>query len=286
MRFGLFANLRRAGAAPAIKSFIDWAAAEKHELTLCDEIREVAPDYNNYESRDELARQVDILVSMGGDGTLLATARAVADSGTPILGINLGSLGFLTQQTPEELVCALNAIVAEKYTIVDRMLLEAEINGEGRTLSPRALNDVVIDNGPVSRLLRINMQVNGEEVVTYMSDGLIISTPTGSTAYSLAVGGPIVQPDMDAIIASAIAPFSLTMRPMVFHGDDILDLTVITDGRPAKLTIDGQVDMDLNDGQNVRVRRAGFYARFVSFPESSYYSLLRTKLNWGLPPKY
>ncbi len=286
MRFGLIANLKRTGAVDAIRAFIKWSKESNQKLVLCKEIHNAVPEFDHFVERNRLAHESDMIVSMGGDGTLLATSRAIGDSGTPILGINLGSLGFLTQQTPDELIKALNDIVAGRYTIEERMLLQTDVNGDGKFEAPTALNDVVIDNGSVSRVLHIKLEVNGEEVVTYMADGLVIATPTGSTAYSLAIGGPIMKPGMEAMIGAAIAPFSLTTRPMIFHGDDVIDITVMTEGRLANLTIDGQVNFDLSDGQRVRVSKAGFKSRFVQFPENSFYKLLRSKLNWGLPPKY
>ncbi|HUV31594.1 MAG TPA: NAD(+)/NADH kinase [Acidobacteriota bacterium] len=286
MRFGLIANLRRTGAREAINSFIDWAHQNKQELVLCEELRTAVPEYPRICPRDQLVTEVDILVSMGGDGTILATARLVGAAGTPLLGINLGSLGFLTQQTPQQLIPALDAIVSDKYTIEERMLLKAELQNTGQPSAPYALNDVVVDNGPVSRVISINLRVNGEDVVTYIADGLILSTPTGSTAYSLAVGGPIVTPGLDAIIAAPIAPFSLTTRPMIFSGDDVLEVSIASDRRAAILTLDGQVSLSLKDSQSVRISRAEFRTRFIVFAGNSYYKLLRSKLNWGMPPNF
>jgi len=286
MRFGLIANLKRVGANDAIESFISWAQGQKHELILCDDLKSIVPDYPLFTTRQELAVDVDILVSMGGDGTLLAAARSVGKESTLLLGVNLGSLGFLTQQTPQQLVPALEAIVAGNYRIEERMLLRAEVEGSTGLPLPCALNDVVVDNGPISRVVDINLRVNGEDVVTYTADGLIVATPTGSTAYSLAVGGPIVTPGMDAIIAAPIAAFSLTTRPMIFSGDDVLEVKIKSERRPAILTLDGQVATELEDSQVVRITRADFRARFVVFPENSYYKLLRSKLHWGVPPSF
>jgi NAD+ kinase len=149
---------------------------------------------------------------------------------------------------------------------------------------PYALNDIVLDHGGTTRVLDINLRINGEDVVTYTADGLIISTPTGSTAYNLAVGGPIVCPHMDAMIAAPIAAFSLTTRPMIMCGGDELELSVRTPGRRAQLTLDGQVDLEVMEGEKVLISRADFNARFIVFPEISYYKLLRSKLHWGVAP--
>ena len=284
MQFGLIANLKRPGAADAIGEFIRWSREHHEHLTLSDELRHTVADYPHFAPASELPNLVDVLVAMGGDGTILASARSVGSIGTPILGINLGSLGFLTQQTPGELVAALNDIVAGKYKIEERIFLKAGIAGRPPLPMPYALNDIVLDHGGTTRVLDINLKINDEDVVTYKADGLIIATPTGSTAYNLAVGGPIVCPNMDAMIASPIAAFSLTTRPMILCGGDKLELSISTPGRKGQLTLDGQVDIEVGEGEKVRVERADFNARFVVFPENSFYKLLRRKLHWGVSP--
>jgi NAD+ kinase len=284
MQFGLIANLRRQGAAEAITTFTRWAKEHHESLILSDDLRHTVANHASFAPASELPSLVDVLVAMGGDGTILATARSVGSIGTPILGINLGSLGFLTQQTPQELIAALDAIVAGKFKIEERILLKARIAGRVPLPMPFALNDIVLDHGGTTRVLDINLKINGEDVVTYMADGLIIATPTGSTAYNLAVGGPIVCPNMDAMIASPIAAFSLTTRPMIVCGHDKLELSVTTPGRKAQLTLDGQVDIEVLESEKVLIERADFNARFVVFPENSYYKLLRGKLHWGVSP--
>ncbi len=286
MRFGLIANLRRLGAAAAVIQCVEWAKSSEQPLILAEELQPVATDHSDFCSDEKIASEVDLLISMGGDGTLLATARKVGPTGTPILGINIGSLGFLTQQTPEQLEPALDAIVDGNYHIEERMLLKATL--EGREIEPScyALNDIVLSFGSISRLIDITLSVNGETAVTYKADGLIIATPTGSTAYNLAVGGPIVHPSIEAMIAAPISPFSLTTRPMLFNPTDQLELQVVTEEREANLTLDGQVMVKLADGEKVTVSAADFRARFVTFEGNSFYSLLKTKLNWGVPPNF
>jgi len=284
MQFGLIANLRRQGAAEAINTFTRWAKEHHESLILSDDLRHTVANHVSFAPASELPNLVDLLVAMGGDGTILSTARLVGSIGTPILGINLGSLGFLTQQTPRELVAALDAIVAGRFKIEERILLKARIAGRDPLPMPYALNDIVLDHGGTTRVLDINLKINGEDVVTYIADGLIIATPTGSTAYNLAVGGPIVCPNMDAMIASPIAAFSLTTRPMILSGRDKLELSVTTPGRKAQLTLDGQVDIEVLEAEKVLIERADFNARFIVFPENSFYKLLRGKLHWGVLP--
>ncbi|MDF1544253.1 MAG: NAD(+)/NADH kinase [bacterium] len=282
MRFGLIANLKREGGADAVRAFIRWAEETSNELVLCrplgveTDLEMVGPDL--------LSNKIDIVVSMGGDGTLLSAARKVGSAGIPVLGINLGSLGFLTQLTPKQLIHSLNAIVARKYQTEYRMLLKAEL-ANGTTLeSPYALNDIVIDNGPVSRLIDINLSVNGEEVISYRADGLIIATPTGSTAYSLAVGGPILHPGMEAVVASPISSFSLSTRPMVFSSRETFEISIHSDHDQSGLTLDGQVMVGLTNNDRVKIRRAGFDVKLITFPENSFYTVLKNKLHWGHRP--
>lgn len=286
MRFGLIANLTRIGARTAINTVLSWAKQHGHELILSTDLQKAVTGDYKFVPQDELAAQVDMIVSMGGDGTILGTGRSVGASGTPILGVNLGSLGFLTPRTPDQIIPSLDAVVAGDYKIAERMLLKALVYGKEVTELSTALNDIVLDNGPSSRVLDINLRVNGEDVVTYKADGLVIATPTGSTAYSLAVGGPIMHPSMEAMIAAPIAAFSLTTRPMIFSADDILELHVLSRGRVANLTLDGQIIVGVREGEPVTIRKADFKLKFVTFAENSYYRLLKNKLHWGVPPDY
>lgn len=285
MKFGLFANITRRGAGSAFTTFIEWARRSGHEIVLSTDLAEFTGEHLTYLPRSEIAAASDIVVSMGGDGTLLASARDIGDTGTPILGINLGSLGFLTQLTPKQLVGALDRIAAGDYQVEERMLLQAAVAGNHEPSWPFALNDVVVDKGAVSRLIEIYLRVNGEDIVTYRADGIVIATPTGSTAYNLAVGGPILHPKMQSIVVSPISSFSLTTRPMLFHADDRLELTVKSQDRVAGLTLDGQVMTELFDNSVVTITRADFMLEFIVFPENSFYKVLRNKLHWGRPPR-
>ena len=282
MRFGLIANLKREGGVDAVHAFIKWAKESSNDLFLCQPLS-VDTDLQLLDP-EVLSDSIDIVVSMGGDGTLLAAARQVGPAGIPVLGINLGSLGFLTQLTPSQLIPSLDAIVRGEYQTEYRMLLKAELSNGATIDSPYALNDVVIDNGPISRLIDINMTVNGEEVVSYRADGLVIATPTGSTAYSLAVGGPILHPGMEAIIASPISSFSLSTRPMVLSSRESLEISIHSDHGQAGLTLDGQIMVTLKNNDRVKIRRAGFDVKLVTFPENSFYTVLKNKLHWGYRP--
>jgi NAD+ kinase len=284
MRFGLIANVRRERAAEAIASFLDWTRQEGHEVVLADDLKESVGSGQQYIPASALAAAVDMVVSMGGDGTFLAAARAVGRESTPLMGINLGSLGFLTQFSESDLIQALESAAAGEYEVDERMLLKVHVEGKQQLESPFALNDVVVDNGPIARLIDINLRVNNENIVTYKADGLVIATPTGSTAYSLAVGGPIMHPGMEAIIASPISSFSLNTRPMIFSSRDVLELTINSQHGVAGLTLDGQVMAPLIDTDIVTISKADFRLRLVTFPQHSFYKLLRNKLHWGVTP--
>ena len=281
MRFGLVANLQREGTKQAVSDFLDWSKQSGTEIFLWDGLKEIAPG-QSYCSFEELPEKCDVLVSMGGDGTLIHSARAVGDRKTKLLGVNVGSLGFLTQITPQSMIPCLDRIVKGDYSVEERMALTVKIDRTGETF--HALNEAVVDNGPISRMIDIRLQVNGEDIVNYRCDGLIIATPTGSTAYSLASGGPILHPTMQAIIASPISAFSLTTRPMIFRADDILVLKVRSQHKVASLTVDGQVMRELLDGDVVSIKRADFAYQFISFEENSFYRVCRSKLHWGVLP--
>ncbi len=285
MRFGLIANVNRERATETINAFLNWAHQSGHEVVLAEELKDAVAQGPKFLPRHAVASEVDLLVSMGGDGTFLAAARAVGVHGTPLLGINLGSLGFLTQFSERQLEKALAAVAAGEYQIEERMLLKVHVEGKQQLDSPYALNDVVVDNGPIARLIDINLRVNDEDIVTYKADGLIIATPTGSTAYSLAVGGPIMHPKMEAIIAAPISSFSLNTRPMVFSCGDVLELRISSQHGVAGLTLDGQVAAPLIDTDKVVIEKADFRLKLVTFPQYSFYRLLRSKLHWGVTPK-
>ncbi len=281
MRFGLVANLQREGAKQAVSDFLDWSKQSGTKIFLWDGLKEIAAG-QTFCTFEELPEKCDVLVSMGGDGTLIHSARMVGNKNTKLLGVNVGSLGFLTQITPLSMIPCLDRILKGDYNVEERMALTVKIERTGETF--HALNEAVVDNGPISRMIDIRLQVNGEDIVNYRCDGLIIATPTGSTAYSLASGGPILHPTMQAIIASPISAFSLTTRPMIFRADDALVLKVRSQHKVASLTVDGQVMRELSDGDVVSIKRADFAYQFIAFEENSFYRVCRSKLHWGVLP--
>lgn len=226
---------------------------------------------------------LDLLLTLGGDGTLLRGARMVAPHGVPVLGINLGHLGFLTSIGPQDLETSLDAVLAGEFVFDARMVLEARAeSGDGEVRgSYLALNDVVLHRGGVARMIRISVHAHHEEVGTYSSDGIILATPTGSTAYSLSAGGPIVAPSIDCIIATPICPHTLAVRPLVLSARETVSIEVLPPSEQVILTIDGQEGVGLSQGDRLVVSRAPTPLRLVRFPGQTFFSTLRRKLRWG-----
>jgi NAD+ kinase len=224
---------------------------------------------------------VDLLIVLGGDGTLLSMARAVGDLGVPLLGVNLGGLGFLTATTLEEMPAALEAVLVGRMVVDERMLLTVRVRRNGQPLCEYvALNDVVITKSAMSRIIDLAVAVEGQHATAYRADGLIISTPTGSTAYSLSAGGPILFPTMDGIVLTPICSHTLTNRPIVLPSHLRVEVTLLAD-QEVMATVDGQIGVNLRVRDTVEVVKAGGRVRLVRFPHKDFFSVLRTKLKWG-----
>lgn len=230
-------------------------------------------------SEKELPKKSEIIISLGGDGTILHLARNVAEYGTPIVGVNLGKLGFLTEASLEDLDTCLDELLKGEYFVVERMMLEASTARIARTYL--ALNDIVVDKFATSRVLDFETIVNGEYLATFPADGIIFSTPTGSTAYALANGGPIVTPQNKSITISPICPHTLTARPVIVPDDAVVRVRVTSPGHKVHLTADGQDEIILKSPTEVKIRKSKLRARLVRRRKTSYYDILRKKLNWG-----
>jgi NAD+ kinase len=281
-RIGIVAKTDREEARTTVPRLLEWCLGRGLEPLCEEETAALFPEITvPAVRRPDLPGQVDVLVVLGGDGTLLSMARLVGDLGVPILGVNLGGLGFLTALTVEELFPALEAHLADGLVIEERMMLAATVSRQGERLSEYvALNDMVITKSAMSRIIRLEVAVDGHFATGYRADGLIISTPTGSTAYCLSAGGPIVFPTMDAMVLTPICSHTLTNRPIVLPGSQRIELTLLTD-QDVMLTADGQVGFALKQMDRVEVRRATPRLRLLRFPQKHFFSVLRTKLKWG-----
>lgn len=231
-------------------------------------------------SDEDLATRTDIVIAFGGDGTILRAAGLAARAGVPILGVNLGGFGFLAELSTADLPSALPDLVAGRYELDERMMLQAEADH----IDPDALlalNDVVVTTRGVARVLRLRVLVNGEHLASYPADGVIVATPTGSTAYSLSAGGPILHPKVDAVVITPISPHTFNARSVVVDRNDTVDVELTVPSQDATVTVDGRVGLSMGETWRVRVRRARQTTRFIRLRSSSFYSILRTKLAWG-----
>jgi NAD+ kinase len=232
--------------------------------------------------RNELPVDVDLVIVAGGDGTLLSVARSAAPLGIPILGINLGSLGFLTELQPEEMFDGLTAVLDGQYRIDERQTLRVRHVHQDRVQQEYAvLNDAVIGKSALARMITIELRVDREEVATYTADGLIISSPTGSTAYSLSAGGPILDPRMMAFVVAPICPHTMTYRPLVVPGDVTLEALLRSTGEAVYLTLDGQIGIPLESDESIAVDRHPNPVRLVRVVGHGFFEVLRRKLHWG-----
>ena len=267
---------------PAIvNDIVPWLQARNVEVFIDETTAKQFTVRTRVVPPEELAANVDVIGVFGGDGTLLHATRLVGSTGVPIIGINLGSLGFLTKFKIEEMHTAFENLLTGQYELQERMLLDVEVIKANKTVARyRALNDAVINKGALARIIDLEISVNSQPMLLTRADGLIISTPTGSTAYSLAAGGPILYPTLDAILIAPICPHALTNRPVVIPNRDVVQIC-LRRGNDVMLTVDGQVGMPLLEQDSLKISRAQSVMRLVLPSGSTFFNLLREKLRWG-----
>ncbi|MGB2682318.1 MAG: NAD(+) kinase [Candidatus Competibacter sp.] len=238
-------------------------------------------------SRTRIGEQCDLVIVMGGDGTMLNAARSLVDYEVPILGINLGRLGFLADVSPSEIPHRLDKVLAGEFREARRSLLHAQVIHEGHVASENdALNDVVIHKREVARMIEIDTFIDGRYLNTYRADGLIISTPTGSTAYALAGGGPIIHPALEAVVLVPICPHTLTHRPIVVKADSTIEVVLnAANSTQTQITCDGQVSLAIEPGDRIVIRKKERKVLLIHPVNHDYFELLRAKLRWGLSPE-
>lgn len=231
---------------------------------------------------DYFVEEVDLIVVLGGDGTMISTARLIGDRSIPVLGINYGGLGYLTEFRIEEMFAALEQILAGNYELDPRVTLRVEHCRGGETLlTNRVLNDVVINKAALARIIELEVWLDRLFVNNFRADGLIVSTPTGSTAYNLSAGGPIIFPTMNAVVITPICPFTLSNRPIVVPDEAEIELVLKTKNEEVALTLDGQVGFQLQAGDSVKIRKSRMTFNLVQPPNRNYFDVLRDKLRWG-----
>jgi NAD+ kinase len=231
---------------------------------------------------ETLAAAVDLMLVLGGDGTMIGTARLIGDEEVPVLGVNYGGLGYLTEFRIEELYDALEMILAGNYRLDKRVMLTVELHsGEESVLRSSVLNDVVINKSALARIIEIEAFLNKQFVSSFRADGLIVSTPTGSTAYNLSAGGPIIFPSMNAVVITPICPFTLSNRPLVVPDDAVIELLMKTEQEDVVLTLDGQVGHPLKVGDRVVISKSRTTFNLIQPSNRNYFDVLRDKLRWG-----
>lgn len=279
---GIVANPRKGGLAEAVRLVREWSSRFGLDVVVNDECSEEVLDGARGAGSPALEDEADLIFAFGGDGTLLYAARLVAQLGkkTPIIGVNMGSLGFLTQIPREELPNVLSTLDPESLPVTERIMLSARLAREGEP-EHIALNDVVITKGADSGMLSFEVRVGGEVVTRYAADGLVLATPTGSTAHALSAGGPIVTPAVEAIIATSICPHTLSVRPLVVDPGAVFEIEMLrSDGRSVVNT-DGVKAFGVRQGDTVVVRRAAARTHLVDVGGYSYYEILSKKMRWA-----
>jgi NAD+ kinase len=279
-KIGIVSKAGRTEPAEILKDFLPWLNNKGLEVFLDSETASLLK-MKGY-SRSKMPSLVDMIIVLGGDGTMLNVARLVCERGVPILGVNLGGLGFITEVQKEEVCNAMDKTLSGEYSIEDRLMLTAHIHRHGEKITEyTVLNDVVINKGALARIIDLETYINKAYVTIFKADGLIVSTPTGSTAYSLSAGGPVLYPTLDCIVLTPICPHTLTNRPTVLPDDVLIEIILKSVSEDVFLTLDGQVGFSLRKDDVVEIKRSPFKTRLIIPFERDYFQILRTKLKWG-----
>jgi len=278
---GIISKPAKPELAQILPPLYEWFRSHSYHVVIDPETATYASGPEVVKRPDIAARPLDFVVVLGGDGTLLSTARVVAKAGIPVLGVNLGSLGFLTEVPLPELYDALDEVDQKRADVEARSLVHCELmRADSCIIAYSALNDVIVNKSAIARLNNYDLYVDRSFVSNYKADGLIVSTPTGSTAYSMAAGGPILMPSVDAFVITPVSPHSLTHRPLVVRDSVEIEIVVKTGLEEAYLSVDGQVGVPLRDGDRVICRKAPYNVQLLRI-RKAFFEVLRTKLKWG-----
>jgi len=281
LRLGIIGKTNRKEVFEITEELCKWLEERRVETFVEEEIGSKI-GHPNTVPRTKLPENSDVVLVFGGDGTILDVARLVCKNDIPILGVNLGGLGFLTEISIDELHAVLEKVIKGKYKTEKREMLSATIHRDSKIISSHfVLNDVVINKGAIARIIDLAIYIDGSHVTSYRADGLILSTPTGSTAYSLSAGGPIVYPTLPLTIITPISPHTLTNRPLVVSNKTTIKIKVLTETPDIYLTLDGQVGVDLEMGDEIEVKKSETSVKLIKSPYRDYFTILKTKLMWG-----
>ncbi len=285
-RVGLIGKSDDRNVLVTLRALIDFLERRKAKIVLDEGIAGMFSD-SDYKivDRDALARQCNLAIVVGGDGTLLNAARSLAEPGVAVLGVNLGRLGFLVDVSPEDMASQLEQIFGGDFTEERRTLLHATVSRNGEAVADSAaLNDVIVHKKDIARMIELDTWIDGHFLNSNRSDGLIVATPTGSTAYALSGGGPILHPALKALTLVPICPHTLSNRPIVINHDSVIEIVIHPGALQAQISCDGQVNMTLEPGDRVTIRKHEHALRLIHPPGYEYFDILRKKLRWSEQP--
>jgi NAD+ kinase len=283
---GIVGNRDKLGSPSVLTGLVRAARARGFEVTVERTLARGARGEGRTATLRALVNRADALLVLGGDGTLLSTAREACRGPVPMLGVNLGGLGFLTATAEKELPDALDRLAEGRVVLEPRMMLEARVRGrDGRYWSALGLNDAVIHAADRTRVIRLEVRIGRSSIGRFAADGIIVATPTGSTAYSLSAGGSVVRPTIEALLATPVCPHTVGFRPLIVGAGESVGVRITAPGAAARLTVDGQVSRLLRQGEEARVRRAQARVDLITLERDSFYRVLREKLAWAESPR-
>ncbi len=278
---GIFCKQKLPAGRKILTDLIQWLNKKDCQVIIDKNTASITGQDSPHEWADISAR-ADLIIALGGDGTILSVARSAHAFNVPILAVNQGSLGFLAEVTLPDLYEVLEKVLNGQFECENRMLLNACIWRDKKKVGEfHVLNDVVINKGALARIVNLKVRVNSQYMTSYRADGLIIATPTGSTAYSLSAGGPIIHPSMDSLVLSPICPFTLTNRSIVIPDQSLIQVELTTENENVRVTLDGQEGCDMFQGDILEVKKAETSIKLIQAPDRNYYQILRDKLHWG-----
>jgi NAD+ kinase len=281
-KIGVISRPRRSNLSSIAPPLLKWLESRGMDVIYDLETAGALPKPAKGQSREEVAAGSELLLVLGGDGTLLAAARVAAPIGIPILPINMGSLGFLTSFMTDELYPALEDVLASRVIISERVMLHVELHRHSKCIDKQSvLNEVVVNKGALARMIEMELVIDSDFVCRYRADGLIVASPTGSTAYSLSAGGPIVHPSVPSFIITPICPHTLSDRPVVISDTSVIDVKLSAGTESVFLTLDGQKGIPLQATDRIHITRAKELLKLIQTPNKSYFEILRSKLKWG-----